>query len=154
MCLNKSLLLFLTRVKGKIYFAPEREILHFLPNSPVNQEELETSAWRLRAFLLFAKLKGGLSFAGGCACAKQQDQCRRCAIQRKGTLRGPRMGGMPRTLCPPAGCTCVTALHASHCHHCLRSRWLWQGSPSTHKPRTYFAQQRISKYFDIKSVPR
>lgn len=69
MCLNKSLLLFLTCVKGKIYFAPERKkILQFLLNSPVNQEEPETSAWWPIAFILFAKLKGGLRFFWGRLC--------------------------------------------------------------------------------------
>lgn len=116
MCLNKSLLLFLTCVEGKIYFAPERKTLHFLLNSLVNQEEPETSAWQPLTLILFAKLKGCLSFGGACACAKQQGQCWTWARQCKGTLR--RQGGSywgPKVVAWPGA------------WHPQTLAWSWQG---------------------------
>lgn len=116
MCLNKSLLLFLTCVKGKIYFAPERKkILHFLLNSPVNQEKPETSAWWPIAFILFAKLKGGLRFFWGGLCWMWAIQCKGTLRRQAGTYRGPKVGCMPRTLSPRAEWMCTMALSASHC---------------------------------------
>lgn len=155
MCLNKSLLLFLTCVKGKIYFAPKRKILSCLLNSPVNQEKPETSALWPLAFILFAKLKGGLSFLGACACAKQQDQCQTWAIQCKGTLRrqaayrGPEVGGMPRSLSPRAGCSSWHWVHPT----AIAAYGPTDSSRATPIPtsqRLNLAQQQISKYFDIK----
>ena len=150
MCLNKSLLLFLACVKGKTYFTPKRKIWSCLLKSPVNQE-----AWRLLAFILFAKLKADLGFLWVCACAKQQNQCWMWAIRRR-ALWGDRLTltEVPKWVaCPGA------SVPLQHAHHgtafiCRWSHWLQQGSTSTYKPRTYLAQQQLSKYSDIKSVPR
>lgn len=107
MCLNKSLRRFLTCVKGKIYFVPERKILQFLLNSPVNQDKPEISTWQPLVFVLFAQLKGGLGFWGACACAKQQDQlcvrpmqCRGILGSRLALLKVPKWVALPGVSVP------------------------------------------------------
>lgn len=159
MCLDKSLLLFLTRVKGKMYFAPKRQILSCLLNSPVNQEEPETSALQLPAFILFAKLKGELSFWGGLCLFQAAGRVRNVGH----TMQGHReeAGCLPRSQSgwhaqePRSSCrTLLMASCASHSYGCLWSHWLQQGSTSTHKPRTYLCSAADFKYFDTKSVPQ
>lgn len=90
MCLNKSLSLFLTYVKGKIYFTPERKNLHFLLNSLVNQEEPETSAWQPLTLILFAKMKGCLSF-GGLVLVQSSKASAECGPDNAKALQGGRL---------------------------------------------------------------